>query len=121
MLCCRVHSSPPQLNQIPQRRRKILVFFSLSVFLLASVERFGVSRMRDFSFANVYFFYIHGDNESGIFNVIETNKHLNTMKNHCVVQIRLHILAICLLRTTALFINDHSVFFVVKRSHWTTK
>jgi hypothetical protein len=47
-LCQRVHSSPPPLNQIPWRRRKILVcFFSVSVILLASVERFGVSRMRE--------------------------------------------------------------------------
>ena len=58
---------------------------------------------------------------SGVLNVIKTNKHLNTMGNHWVVQIRLHILAIRLLRTTALFVKDHPVFFVGKRSNWTTK
>ena len=65
---------------------------------------------------NVFFFYLHGDNGSGILNVFETNKHLNTMQNHWVVQIRLHILAIPLLRTTAWFIQDHPVFLVGKRS-----
>ena len=46
------------LNQIPQRRRKILLcFFSVSVLLLASVERFGVSRMRDFLFLSVFFLF----------------------------------------------------------------
>ena len=66
----------------------------------------------DFSFVNVNFFYIHGDNGSGILYVIETNKHLNTMQNHCVVQIRLHILAISLLRTTASFIKEQPVFLL---------
>ena len=36
------------------------------------------------------------------------------MKNHRVVQIRLHILAICLLRTTASFNKDHPAFFFWK-------
>ena len=61
-------------------------------------------------FCNVFFFYIHGDNGSGILNVFKTNKHLNTLQNHWVVQIRLHILAIRLLRTTSLFLLDHPVF-----------
>ena len=61
-------------------------------------------------FCNVCFFYIHGDNGSGILNVFKTNKHLNTLQNHWVVQIRLHILAIRLLRTTSLFLLDHPVF-----------
>ena len=66
----------------------------------------------DLYFVNVYFFYIHGDNGSGILNVIEEKKHLNTIQNHWVVQIRLHILAFSLLRTTASFIKDHPVFLV---------
>ena len=36
------------------------------------------------------------------------------MQYHWVVQIRQHILAICLLRTTALFTKDHSVFFFLE-------
>ena len=63
-------------------------------------------------FVNVYLFSIHEDNGSGIFNVIETNKHLNTMQNHWVVQIRLHILAIRLLRTTASFFKDTQYFLL---------
>ena len=62
----------------------------------------------DFSFVFVNFFYLHGDYGLGILNVFETNKHLSTMQNHWVVQIRLHI---CLLKTTTLFIKDHLVFF----------
>ena len=53
--------------------------------------------------------------------MFETNKHLNTMPKHWVVQIRLQILAIRLLRTTASFIKDHPVLFVGKRSNWMTK
>ena len=34
------------------------------------------------------------------------------MQNHWVVQIIRHILAICLLRTTATFIRDHHVFLL---------
>ena len=34
------------------------------------------------------------------------------MQNHWVVQIRLHILAIRLLRTTASFIKDHPFFLL---------
>ena len=59
-----------------------------------------------------FFFFqcLLGDNGSGILNVFDTNKHLNTMKNHKVVQIPLHILTVCLLRTTALFIKDYPFF-----------
>ena len=39
----------------------------------------------DFSFVNVYFFHIHGDNESGVLNIIETNRHLSTMQNYWLV------------------------------------
>ena len=54
-------------------------------------------------------FYTYGDIGSG--NLNETKKkHLNTMQNHWVVQIRLNMLATCLLRTTPLFIKDHPVF-----------
>ena len=42
----------------------------------------------DFPFVYVYFLYFHDKNGSGIINVFETNKHLNTMQNHWVVQIR---------------------------------
>ena len=48
----------------------------------------------DFSFVNFYLFYLYGDNGSGILNVFETNRHLNTMQNNWVVQIIRHILAI---------------------------
>ena len=75
----------------------------------------------DFSFVNGYFFYIPGYTGLGILNVIEISNHLNTMQNNCVVQIRLHILAIVLLRTTASSNKDHPVFLVEKRSNWTTK
>ena len=61
---------------------------------------------------NVFFFHLHGDDGSGILNIFETNKHQNTMQNHWVVQIRLHILAITLLRTTASFIKDHPAFLL---------
>ena len=53
-----------------------------------------------FVVVNFNFFYFFGDNESGILNVIATNNHLNIIQNPLVVQIRLHILAICLLSTT---------------------
>ena len=66
----------------------------------------------DFSFVNVYFFYLHGDNGSGILNVFETKKYLNSMQTYWVVQIILHILAISLFRNTALFIKDHHVFLL---------
>ena len=56
-----------------------------------------------FPLANVYFFYIHGNNGSNILNVFKPNKHLNTMQNHWVVQIRLNILAI--------FIKDHRLVY----------
>ena len=38
----------PHLTKYPEEEEKSLYFFSVSVLLLASVERFGVSRMRDF-------------------------------------------------------------------------
>ena len=63
-----------------------------------------------FSFINVHFFYNHEDNESGILNALKTNKHLNTMQNHLLVPIRLHILTIRLLMTSASFINYHPGF-----------
>ena len=53
--------------------------------------------------------------------MFETNKHLSTIQNYWVVQIRLHFLAIRLFWTTASFIKDHPVFFVGKRFNWTTK
>ena len=59
----------------------------------------------DFSFVNAFFFHIHGDNGSGNLNVFKTIKYLNAMQNHWVVQIRIHIFAICLLRTTASFLK----------------
>ena len=43
------------------------------------------------------------------------------MQHYWVVQIIQQIFPICLLRTTALFIKDHPVFFLGKRSNWTTK
>ena len=42
----------------------------------------------------------------------QTNKQLNTMQDHWVVQIRLNIWA-------ASFIKDHPVFFVGKKSKYT--
>ena len=78
-------------------------------------------RTQGSTLCNVYFFYLHGDNGSGILNVFETNKHLNTMQNPWVVQSRQHVLSICLLRTTASFIKDNPVFWVRNRSNWTTK
>ena len=59
---------------------------------------------------NLYFFYLHGKLVSGILNVFETNKHSNKMQNHWVVQIKLHILVIHVLRATAWFIKDHPIF-----------
>ena len=38
----------PRLTHSPKEEEKSLYVFSVSVLLLASVERFGVSRMRDF-------------------------------------------------------------------------
>ena len=54
---------------------------------------------------------------------LKLKKQLYTLQNHWVVKIRLHILAIHLLRTTASFIRDHHVFFFLirKLSTWTTK
>ena len=45
----------------------------------------------------------------------------NTMENPWVVQMRLQILVVCLLRTTPSFIKDNPLFVVGKRSNWTTK
>ena len=45
----------------------------------------------------------------------------NTMENPWVVQMRLQILVVCLLRTTPSFIKDNPLFIVGKRSNWTTK
>ena len=71
---------------------------------------------------SLYFcFYVQEDNGSGNQNLFGTNKHVNTMQNHWVFQIRLDILAICLIRTTALFIKNHPVFLVGKGSNWTLK
>ena len=42
----------------------------------------------DFSFLNVYLFYLHDDNGSGILNIFETNKHFNSMLKYWVVQIK---------------------------------
>ena len=39
----------PRLTKYPGEEEKYMYIFSLSVLLLASVERFGVYRMRDFS------------------------------------------------------------------------
>ena len=57
--------------------------------------------------------FIHGDNGSGILNVIETNKHLSTKQNHWVVQTILQFLVIRLLRTTTLFIRA-TLFFLLE-------
>ena len=62
----------------------------------------------------VFSFFILGDNGSSNLNVFETNKNLNTMENPWVVQIRLHILVVCLFRTTPSFIKDHQIFFCWK-------
>ena len=67
----------------------------------------------DFSFVNVYFFYLHGDNGSGISNVVETNKNLNTKQNHWVVPIRWHLLVFSLFRTIALFLLRNTLYFVL--------
>ena len=48
LLCCRVHSSPTLINQIPQTRKNPCIFPSVYVLLLAWVERFDVLRMQDF-------------------------------------------------------------------------
>ena len=72
-------------------------------------------------FVNVLYFFIHGDTGSINQNVFETNKHLNTMQTPWVVHIRLHMLVVCLLRTTPSFIKDHQIFVVGKPSNWTTK
>ena len=53
-------------------------------------------------------------------NVFEKGKHLNTMRSHWVVQIRLTISAICFLGTTVSFIENHPIFFVSMQSNWTT-
>ena len=53
------------------------------------------------------FSYFHGDNGSGILNVFETKEYLDTIQNYLLVQIRLHMVAIPFLGTTALFIKDH--------------
>ena len=42
----------PRLTKHPEEEDKSLYFFSVLVLLLASVERFGVSRMRDFLLFN---------------------------------------------------------------------
>ena len=42
--------------------------------------------------------------------------NLIMVQNHWVVQIRQQILAICLLRTTALFIKVHYIFFLLESS-----
>ena len=41
-------AADPRLTKSPEEEEKSLYVFSVSVILLASVERFGVSRMRDF-------------------------------------------------------------------------
>ena len=51
-----------------------------------------------------------------IINVVKRNKNLNTKQNYWVVEMRLHLLAICFFRTSALFIKDHPVF-----CDWMTK
>ena len=38
----------PRLTKSPKKKKHSCMFFSVSVLLIASVERFGVSRMRDF-------------------------------------------------------------------------
>ena len=40
-------AADPRLTKSPEEEEKSLFVFSVSVILLASVERFGVSRMRD--------------------------------------------------------------------------
>ena len=49
-LCSAVEctAAQPRLTKSPEEEEKSLYVFSVSVHLLASVERFGVSRMRDF-------------------------------------------------------------------------
>ena len=61
--------------------------------------------------------FLYRDSGSGILNVLEANKHLNTMQIHWVIQIRQNIFSIPLLRTIASFIQDHHVFFVEKLSN----
>ena len=49
-LCSAVEctEAQPRLNKSPEEEEIFLYFFSVSVLLLASVKRFGVSRMQDF-------------------------------------------------------------------------
>ena len=49
-LCSAVEciAAHPRLTKSPEEEEKYLYVFSVLVLLLASVERFGVSRMRDF-------------------------------------------------------------------------
>ena len=42
----------------------------------------------DLFFVNVYLFYLHEDIGSLVLNIFEINKHLNTMQNYWVVQIK---------------------------------
>ena len=69
-----------------------------------------------FSFVNFYLFYLHRDNGSGIINVLKNKnkKHPKNIANSSVVQIRQHVLAIGLSRTTASSSKDHLVFFCLK-------
>ena len=44
----------PRLTKSPKEEENPCMFFSVSVILLASVKRFGVSRMRDFFCQNLF-------------------------------------------------------------------
>ena len=57
------------------------------------------------------FISFYGENGSGILNVFETNKHLNTKQNNLVVQIRRNIFAIAMAKMLRpSFIQDRPVF-----------
>ena len=69
----------------------------------------------DSSFFNVYFSYLHGDNDSHILNVFKRTlkkKRLNTMQNLWAVQNRQQIFAFCLLWNTGSFITTILYFWL---------
>ena len=55
-LCSAVEctAAHPRLTKSPKEEEKSLYVFSVSVLLLASVERFGVSRKRDLKKINLF-------------------------------------------------------------------
>ena len=85
MLCCKVHSPPPPPTY-PNPPKKIffLMFLSVSVCLSASVERFVVSRMRDFCFSVTQGKRFSASRVRGFFLEIRSMKqHICYGKKHC--------------------------------------